>query len=49
MSEQQLRPLRRGLVIEYVSLAWMTVEAAGAVLAGVFAGSPALMAFGATA
>jgi divalent metal cation (Fe/Co/Zn/Cd) transporter len=46
MIEQQLRLLRRGLTIEYVSLAWMTVEAAGAVLAGVLAGSPALMAFG---
>jgi hypothetical protein len=27
-SEQQLRLLRRGLTIEYVSLAWMAVEAA---------------------
>jgi divalent metal cation (Fe/Co/Zn/Cd) transporter len=38
--------LKRGLLIEYASVAWMTVEGAGAILAGVFAGSLALMAFG---
>jgi len=38
--------LRRGLWIEYASLAWMTVEALGALSAGVLAGSLALLAFG---
>ena len=38
--------LKRGLLIEYASVAWMTVEGVGAILAGVFAGSLALMAFG---
>jgi hypothetical protein len=45
-SEQQLRLLRRGLTIEYVSLVWMTVEVVGAIVAGVFSGSVALLAFG---
>ena len=38
--------LRRGLRIEYASLVWMAVEAIGAVAAGIFAGSLALLAFG---
>ncbi len=38
--------LKRGLVIEYVSLAWMIVETVGAIFAGVLAGSVALLAFG---
>ena len=38
--------LRRGLLVEYVSLAWMTVEALVAITAGVFSGSLALLAFG---
>ena len=38
--------LKRGLIIEYASLVWMTVEVFGAVLAGVFSGSVALVAFG---
>jgi divalent metal cation (Fe/Co/Zn/Cd) transporter len=38
--------LRRGLLIEYSSLAWMTVEVLGALAAGVLAGSVALIAFG---
>jgi len=38
--------IRKGLLIEYVSLAWMCVEAVGAIAAGVFSGSLALMAFG---
>lgn len=38
--------LRRGLLVEYSSLAWMTVEAVGAIAAGVFSGSLALLAFG---
>ena len=38
--------LRQGLLIEYASLAWMAVEAVGAIAAGVFSGSLALLAFG---
>jgi divalent metal cation (Fe/Co/Zn/Cd) transporter len=38
--------IHRGLVIEYLSLAWMWVEVAGALIAGVIAGSFALIAFG---
>jgi divalent metal cation (Fe/Co/Zn/Cd) transporter len=38
--------LRRGLLVEYSSVAWMTVEALGAIAAGLFAGSIALLAFG---
>jgi divalent metal cation (Fe/Co/Zn/Cd) transporter len=38
--------LRRGLRVEYASLTWMTVEAAGAIFAGVLSGSLALFAFG---
>ena len=38
--------LKRGLMIEYSSLAWMTVEAIGAIVAGIFSGSLALLAFG---
>ena len=38
--------LRRGLLVEYSSLVWMTVEALGAIAAGLFAGSVALLAFG---
>jgi divalent metal cation (Fe/Co/Zn/Cd) transporter len=38
--------LRRGLLVEYSSLVWMTVEALGAIAAGLFAGSIALLAFG---
>ena len=38
--------LRRGLIVEYASLGWMTVEAVGAIAAGVFSGSVALLAFG---
>ena len=38
--------LRRGLLVEYSSLAWMTVEAVGAIIAGIFSGSLALLAFG---
>jgi divalent metal cation (Fe/Co/Zn/Cd) transporter len=40
------RLIRRGVVLEIASLAWMTVEAAVAVAAGVAAGSVALLAFG---
>lgn len=50
-NDQHIQPssvalLRRGLLIEYSSLAWMTVEAVGALTAGVFSGSLALLAFG---
>ena len=38
--------MKRAFAIEYSSLAWMTVEAVGAIVAGVFAGSLALLAFG---
>lgn len=38
--------LKRGLRVEYYSLAWMTVEAVGAIVAGIFSGSLALLAFG---
>lgn len=38
--------LKRGLIVEYSSLAWMTVEAIGAIVAGIFSGSLALLAFG---
>lgn len=38
--------LRRGLRVEYASLAWMTIEAAGAISAGILSGSLALVAFG---
>jgi divalent metal cation (Fe/Co/Zn/Cd) transporter len=41
-----IKLLERGLFVEYASLAWMTVEALGAIIAGMFAGSLALMAFG---
>lgn len=37
----------RGVRVEYLSNLWMSVEVAGAVLAGVLAGSLALIAFGA--
>lgn len=38
--------IRRGVRLEIVTLLWMTVEAAGAVAAGIAAGSVALLAFG---
>jgi divalent metal cation (Fe/Co/Zn/Cd) transporter len=38
--------LTRGLVIEYVSLAWMTIECMASIGAGLFSGSLALIAFG---
>ena len=51
MRKQDAQPvkstlMRQGLLIEYSSLAWMTVEAVGAIVAGVFSGSLALLAFG---
>ena len=38
--------LQLGLVLEYISVAWMSVEGTASVLAGLFAGSLALVAFG---
>jgi divalent metal cation (Fe/Co/Zn/Cd) transporter len=38
--------LRRGLLVEYISLAWMSVESLTAIGAGLLAGSLALLAFG---
>ncbi len=38
--------LHRGLLLEYVSTAWMTVESIVSVFAGLLAGSMALVAFG---
>ena len=46
MSEQQLRLLRRGLTIEYISLVWMFAECLVAISAGLMASSLALLAFG---
>lgn len=41
-----MRLIRNGLLVEYASLAWMTVECAAAIYAGVAAWSLALLAFG---
>ena len=38
--------LHRGLLVEYVSLAWMTIESLVAIGAGLSSGSLALIAFG---
>lgn len=38
--------LKRGLHVEYLSIVWMIVEAIGAIVAGIFSGSLALLAFG---
>jgi divalent metal cation (Fe/Co/Zn/Cd) transporter len=46
MSEQQSKLLRRGLTVEYISLAWMAVECFVAISAGLMASSLALLAFG---
>jgi divalent metal cation (Fe/Co/Zn/Cd) transporter len=43
---EQDRLTRRGFWLEYASMAWMTVEAAVAITAGVIASSIALVAFG---
>lgn len=44
---EELRTLRRrGFWLEYASMAWMTVEAAAAITAGVIASSIALVGFG---
>lgn len=41
-----LRLLQRGLLIEYASVAWMTVECVAAIYSGIAAWSLALLAFG---
>ena len=46
MSEQPSELVRRGLMIEYLSLAWMAVETLVALSAGFWASSLALLAFG---
>ena len=46
MSEQQSELVRRGLRIEYLSLAWMAVETLVVLSAGFWASSLALLAFG---
>jgi divalent metal cation (Fe/Co/Zn/Cd) transporter len=46
MSGQELKLLRRGLNIEYISLAWMIIESVVSISAGFTASSLALLAFG---
>ena len=46
MSEQSSELVRRGLMIEYLSLVWMSVESVVALWAGFWASSLALLAFG---
>jgi len=38
--------IKRGMFVEYLSLAWVCVEAVGAIVAGIFSNSLALLAFG---
>jgi divalent metal cation (Fe/Co/Zn/Cd) transporter len=45
-SQEQFRDLRRGIRLEYVTIAYNSLEAVIALLAGVFAGSIALVGFG---
>jgi divalent metal cation (Fe/Co/Zn/Cd) transporter len=45
-ADERDRLTRRGFWLEYASLAWMTVEAAVAITAGIVASSIALVAFG---
>jgi divalent metal cation (Fe/Co/Zn/Cd) transporter len=45
-SDERARLTRRGFWLEYASMAWMTVEAAVAITAGIAAASIALVAFG---
>ena len=47
MAEAELARLRRrGSALEYVSMAWMTAEAAVAIVWGIIASSIALVGFG---
>ena len=45
-AEERHRLTRRGFWLEYASMAWMTVEAAAAITAGIIASSIALIGFG---
>ncbi len=45
-TERRRRDLRRGLVSEGVTIAWMVVDAVGALAVGVTARSGAALAFG---
>jgi divalent metal cation (Fe/Co/Zn/Cd) transporter len=45
-AEAQRTLRRRGFWLEYASMAWMTVEAAAAIIAGIIASSIALVGFG---
>jgi divalent metal cation (Fe/Co/Zn/Cd) transporter len=44
--EEMSRLRRRGFLLEYASMAWMTVEAAVAIVSGILAASIALIGFG---
>jgi divalent metal cation (Fe/Co/Zn/Cd) transporter len=44
--DERARLTRRGFWLEYASMAWMTVEAAVAIVAGIIASSIALVGFG---
>ena len=46
LQQQRLDLLKRGLLVEYASLAWMTVEALVSIYSGLLAWSFALLAFG---
>jgi divalent metal cation (Fe/Co/Zn/Cd) transporter len=46
LADQRLRLARRARLLSWLSLAWMTVEGAVAILAGIAAGSIALVGFG---
>jgi divalent metal cation (Fe/Co/Zn/Cd) transporter len=45
-ADERHRLTRRGFWLEYASMAWMTVEAAAAITAGIIASSIALIGFG---
>ena len=45
-ADERRRLTRRGFWLEYASMAWMTVEAAAAITAGIVASSIALIGFG---
>jgi len=41
-----LQKLHRGLILEYISIGWMSIEGSASLIAGLLAGSLALVAFG---
>ncbi len=45
-ASEHAKLIRRGLWLEYASMAWMTIEASVAIIAGILASSLALVAFG---